>query len=309
MQKKKSKLSKIFSIIFIIIVCLALKFIYDIYKENYFGDFIRAEYIANISEFKRDRQVKQNTNSYRIVSNDFNDAMFYKKVAVTPNTPYRVTCMVKTENVVTQKLVSNAGAGICIADTTECSNTIKGTTDWQEIEFLFNSKNRTEVDIGFRLGSYADNCKGTAWFSDIKLEVGSYTQDNNWKMVCFIFHNLDVTVEENGTEIRIQESMTQTDILDMKSNMERAKNSFSELSNRQMNMQYEIIEIEEPIRSVSFDDENGYYVSPSDIAEIIEPYVRKGEYDYIYTAVKFGKLMHDDSENEADWIGLRRHGL
>lgn len=310
MQKRKKIGSKIFSVLFIVAVCIALKFIYDIYKENYFGGFSRAEYIANLSEFKRDNHVKENQHdSYRITSNDFNDAMFYKAVSVTPNTPYRVSCMIKTENVETQKAVSNAGAGICIANTTECSNAVQGTQDWQKIEFLFNSKNRTEVEIGFRLGSYADNCKGIAWFCDLQLEVGSASQDTNWNMVCFIFQNLDVTLEENGMSKRIKQSMTESDILDMKENMARLKDSFKQLSNYKMTMDYEIIEITKPITAVSYDEENGYYVSSSDIASIIEPYVKQGEYDYIYAAVKFGEFMHDDSGNGHDWIGLRGNGL
>lgn len=294
--------SKIGSIIFIILVFIALKFIYDIYKENYFGDFVRAEYIANISEFKRDRQIKQGEyDSYRIVSDEFNDAMFYKKVTVTPYTPYRVSCMVKTENVVTEKAVSNAGAGICISDTTECSSTITGTQDWQKLEFMFNSKDRTEVEIGFRLGSYADNCKGTAWFSDLNLEVGSATQDTNWKMVCFIFHNLDVTLSEGKT---VKETMTMSDIQDMKNNMARLKDSLKQLSNYQMTMDYEIIEITDPITSVSFDEENGYYVSPSDVSKIIQKYVEQSEYDYIYAAIKFGEIMTTEHEDKNHWIGL-----
>ena len=310
MRKKKGTASKIFNILFIVAVCIALKFIYDIYKENNFGDFSKAEYIANISEFKRDNQIKENKHdSYRITSKDFNDAMFYKKVSVTPNTPYRVSCMVKTKNVETQKNVSNAGAGICIADTTECSNTVQGTQDWQKIEFLFNSKNRTEVEIGFRLGSYADNCKGTAWFSDLQLEVGSESQDTNWNMVCFIFRNLDVTIEKGGVETRIQESMTELDVSYMKDNMERLKDSFKQLSNYQMTMEYEIIEITEPITAVSYDEENGYYVSSSDVAHIIEPYVQQEKYDYIYAAIKLGEYLHDDSGNKSTWIGLRRNGL
>lgn len=298
MQKK----SRIGNIIFIIIVFVVLAFLYNIYKQHYFGEFIRGEYIPNLSEFRRDSKVTYGKHdSYRIKSHDFNDAMFYKKVSVMPNTPYRVSCMVKTEGVEIEKINSNAGAGICIADTTECSSTITGTHDWQEIEFMFNSKNRTEVEIGFRLGSYADNCKGIAWFSDLKLEAGSASQDTNWKMVCFVFHNLDITLQD-GT--KVQESMTASDIQDMKNNMRRLKDSFKQLSNYQMTMDYEIIEITEPITSLSYDDENGYYVSPSDVTTIIRDYVEKGEYDYIYAAIKFGKIMTEEKDDKNHWIGL-----
>ena len=42
-----------------------------------------------------------------------------------------------------------------------------------KIEMIFNSKDREEVDIGFRLGGYLGNCTGTAWFSDFTFEEGT----------------------------------------------------------------------------------------------------------------------------------------
>lgn len=305
MENKRSIESKILSTIFIILVITVLVFLYNIYKENYFGGFVKAEYIGGISEFKRDRQIKTgNHDSYRITSDKFNDAMFSKTISVTPNTPYRVTCMIKTDRVETEKALSDSGAGICIADTTESSYFVTGTTDWTKVEFMFDSKERTEVEIGLRLGSNADNCRGTAWFSDLKLEVGSSTQDSNWKMVCFIFDSIDVTIQKNGSPYRIQKTMTGTDVQDMKDNMARAKNSFKTLSNYNITMDYDIIEISEPITSISYDDINGYFISPSDISHIIQEYVEKGEYDYIYAAVKFGDVMGGELSDQNNWIGL-----
>ena len=305
MKRERSIGSRIASLIFIVIVIIVLVFLFRIYKENYFGDFTRAEYQPGLSEFKRDSSVKiGNHNSYRIVSNTFNDAVYSKKISVKPNTPYRVTCKVKTKDVVTEKAISNAGAGLCIVDTTECSNTITGTTDWTNLEFMFDSKARTEVEIGLRLGSYADNCKGTAWFSDLKLEMGSATYDSHWKMVCFIFDKIDVEIQKDGKPYRMQEEMTGYDVQRIKENMERAKDSFKNLSDYEMTMDYEIIEIDEPIKSVSYDNENGYYVSPSDISLMIKDYVEKGEYDYIYATVKFGDVINAAIDNKNNWIGL-----
>ncbi|MBR6033343.1 MAG: hypothetical protein IKP28_01095 [Clostridia bacterium] len=305
MKEKSSNGSKIFSVIFIVLVLAALLYIYNMYKENYFGDFVRAEYNAHISEFKRDRQIKYGSHdSYKIISNEFNDAMISKTVSVTPNTPYRVSCMIKTDEVLTQNINSIAGAGICIADTTECSKAITGTTDWTKVEFMFDSKDRTEVSIGFRLGSYTDDCKGTAWFSDLKLEVGVTPKNTEWKIVCFVFDNLDVTIEKDGKQIRVQESMTQADKQDMKDNMARAKSSFKTLSNYNMTVEYEIIEIKDPITTISHDDANGYYVSPSDISKLIQKYVEIGEYDFIFAAVKFGEEIGPDLDEQNNWIGL-----
>ncbi len=177
MEKDKNKKSFIGKIIYLIIlICLiwVLCEIYNKYQVNNFNDFIRTEYKPYASQFVRDSEIKYgNNDSYKISSNQENDAMFYKEIKVTKNTPYRVTCMVKTENVKTVNEISNGGAHISIADTVEKSKSITGTNDWQELEFIFNSKDRTSIKLGFRLGGYDDNCTGTAWFSNFKIEAGA----------------------------------------------------------------------------------------------------------------------------------------
>lgn len=177
MRRYKKKKSYIGSIIYLIIlICLiwvSCK-LYNRYQINNFNDFIRTEYKPYLSEFVRDNDVKYgDKSSYKISSKEENDAMFYKEIKVTPNTPYKVTCMVKTEDVKNVKEVSAGGAHISIADTVEKSKSITGTNDWQKLEFIFNSKDRKNIKLGFRLGGYEDNSTGTAWFSNFKIEVGS----------------------------------------------------------------------------------------------------------------------------------------
>ena len=300
-MKKKSFGSQLFSLILLIIIIVSLYFFYDTYKKMYFNDFIKAEHIQGTSNFIREK-VENNQYSYKITSPTYNDAMFYKTIEVTPNTAYRISCMVKTKEIQTKKEISNSGACISVLDTTEMSEVIKGTNDWKQLTLCFNSKERTQIEVGFRLGSYVDDCKGEAWFKDLKLERGYINEDTNWNMVCFIFENLDVNINENGVNTNIKTSINQSEMLTIQENLERAKTSFKALSNYNMTMQYQIINIEEAIKTVSYDNENGYYVSSSDIADIIQPYIEKQEYDYIFAAVKLGDVLHKDIEG--DWIGL-----
>lgn len=150
MQKKSSSTIKnIISLIFIIVI---LTVIYMVYKKYNFNDYIKAEYKLGISKFERDNINKcTNANSYKIENTDYNDAMFYKTVEVTPNTSYKVTCKIKTKNVKTKNENTDAGAHISIANTTEKSDNVIGDSNWEQVEFYFNSKNRTKVDIRFSL--------------------------------------------------------------------------------------------------------------------------------------------------------------
>ena len=95
-------LGKIMYILIIIVIIYAIIKLYNICRKENFNDFIKAEYIPEVSEFKRDEEVKfSEANSYKIISEKNNDAMFYKTIEVEKNTPYKVTCMVKTENIKT----------------------------------------------------------------------------------------------------------------------------------------------------------------------------------------------------------------
>lgn len=224
------KLLNTFLFCILIVILIGL---FNVYKKINFNEFSKSEYIQYNSEFLRDSEIKySNIDSYKIVSNNYNDAMFYKKIDVTPNTVYRVTAMVKTENIKTENGKTEAGANICISDTTEKSMSVIGTNDWQKLEFMFNSKNRTSVNLGFRLGSYDDNCTGTVWFSDFTIEQGYVDNSNQWKFVCFIIENIDLNTNVNGKTTHIKLKMNETDKNSMIKNMERFKNSIQTLSRK-----------------------------------------------------------------------------
>lgn len=304
-MKLKQIGKKMISLLFLVIAIVALIKAYEIYKERDFNEFIRAEKEPYSSTFSRDSKIKTGKySSYKIESNSFNDAMFYKTIKVDPQTPYKVTCMVKTENV--QKLENNFGGGaqISIEGTTERSNAISGTTDWTKLVLYFDSKNRTEVNIGFRLGGYDNNCTGKAWFSDITCESGVQNKSSEWKFVCFIFKNVDISLNQNGIQERVRLSITQDDINLINEDMMRFKNTCEDFSKNQMQVSFEIIEINDPITTISYDDENAYYINPTDVENLIDEYMQKKEYDHIFAVIRLGDISRNVEIPVNDWIGL-----
>lgn len=301
-NKKINVKAIIYYTIMIIIIIVA----WIIYSKYNFYDYTKAIREEGKTSFTRDFATKYSKdNSYKIENKDFNDSMFYKKIKVNPNTPYKVTCMVKTENVVNKENKASGGAQIAINDTTECSRSLSGTNDWTELTFMFNSNNRSEIEIGFRLGGYEEYSKGIAWFSNFKIEEGKPDTDNNWKMACFIIENIDLNV--NNKNIKL--SMTNDDIYTIESNMNRLQSSLKELSANKMDMTYEIIRIEDPLTTISYDPENEYYVDPDDAKPLIDKYITQNEYDYIYVAVRLGDLNQSSDILVHDWIGLRSYGI
>lgn len=301
-KRNKIRTNNIISIIIIVIALVVGLVIYSKYSYN---DFTKSVREKGKTSFSRDNNIKySNSKSYKVENKEYNDAMFYKTIHVKPNTPYRVTCMVKTEDIKNEQQKYYGGAQIAIKDTTECSESITGTTDWTTLTFMFNSKNRTSLDIGFRLGGYNEMSKGTAWFSDFKIEEGSLDSDNNWNVACFIFQNLDVNVNLNNTETHVKIQMSKKDINTIKENMERLSNTIRNLSDNQMSMTYKIIEIETPITSISYDEENEYYIDPADVKDLIKDYLEREEYDYIFVGTRLGNLNEDKTILVHDWVGL-----
>lgn len=232
-RKKSSLLVTIFNIILVIAVIIVITKLWHTYEINEFGDFSKAEYRTGVSTFIRDDIVKySNKNSYKIESNEFNDALIYKTINVEKDTVYRVTAMTKFKNVENEKAESEGGVNIGIMDTTEKSESLIGDSDWQKISFEFDSKNRTQIDIVFRLGAYDDNSKGTVWFSDFTLEKGEKNTDKNWNFVCFIMKNLEAEFPDNGETKIANTVLNLNEINYIENNMKRFQTSMKELSRR-----------------------------------------------------------------------------
>ena len=103
-KKNRTVFGRITYGITLIFLLIVLYFAYQYYQSNNFNDFVRSETNLYTSAFKRDKQEKYSKNmSYKIDSPEFNDAMFYKTIEVEENQPYRVTCMVKTKNVIAEE--------------------------------------------------------------------------------------------------------------------------------------------------------------------------------------------------------------
>ncbi len=301
-EKGKKKIIKtIVNIITTIILLICLYFAYQFYQKNNFNDFIRSESNLYTSEFSRDNKEKySNKRSYKITSPDYNDAMFFKTIKVEKNKPYKVTCMVKTNNVESKEQISGIGAQISIQDSTERSVAISGTQDWQKIELIFNSKDRDTVDIGFRLGGYLGQVKGEAWFSDFTIEQGVSEQSTEWNFACFILKQTDVVINEQNIKLDV----TPTDITDIRDTMERFKNSVPELSEGKMTAKYDIYEIETPLTKLSYDKQYGYYASPEDVENQIKDYLKNSNYDHIFIVLRLGNEEHKEDIEINDWIGL-----
>lgn len=286
MRKQRNSIKTIFNIITWIILIVCLYFAYKFYEKNNFNDFLRSQEILYKSNFVRDDRIKYSKKmSYKIESEDFNDAMFYKQVKVEKNKSYKVTCMVKTNDVEAKEEKSGVGAQISIEGTTERSMAISGTTDWQKIELIFNSKNREYINIGFRLGGYLGQAKGQAWFSDFTIEEGTQEKDNEWRFANFIFDKTEVNI--NGNQVNLK--VTSGDVSDITKTISRFESACQILSNGKMKAKCDTYKIDMPLNRLSYDEQFGYYVAPEDVEEQIKDIISSNNYDHIFVIIRLRK--------------------
>lgn len=145
---------------------------------------------------------------------------------------------------------------------------------------------------------------GTAWFSDFEMQAGVADESNTWNFLCILFDNIDVMVEENGVNKNLKLNLTDSDKSDISTCMSMFQNSMSELSLGKMKVKYDIVETQTPIKFVSHDEENGYYVSGNDIRNVLDQYIEQGKYDHVFIAFRFGNMNQSSQNLVNDWIGL-----
>lgn len=292
------KIRNIFSNLFTIVIIIIAVVIYRQYDFNFFTKGILGE---GKTQFSRDANEKYSkTRSYKIDNILENDAMFFRTVPVTPNTPYKVTCMVKTKNIENSENNPVAGAQICLTGTEEHSEVLTGDNDWTKLEFYFNSKNNTEVEIGFRLGGNLTKASGTAWYSDLSLEKGVLDDSNIWNMGCFIIENTNIQMEEKNINQRVSYYQK----LQIESDMRKFQDTIKTMSNNKINIKYEVINITEPLTTLTYDDENGYYIGEKDVYNLINDYVKAKEFDHIYICSNIPLESKLIDTSVSDWIGL-----
>ena len=96
------------------------------------------------------------------------DVRYWSLKTVKPNTRYRISCMIKTENI-------EGVGGVCVnfVDTANRwfpEKNIKGTNDWKLYSFDYTTKEGTnQGKLPCTLGLRIVAATGTAWFDDVKV--------------------------------------------------------------------------------------------------------------------------------------------
>lgn len=96
-----------------------------------------------------------------------NDARIYQHVDAPAGTKYKISAMIKTENVSEE----GAGANISVLDYAGTSERVIGTKDWKEITLYVDvTTGKKGFDICLCLGGYSSESSGKAYFDSLVIE-------------------------------------------------------------------------------------------------------------------------------------------
>jgi len=93
------------------------------------------------------------------------DSFLRQTVSVKPNTLYRFSGVIKTEDVDTK----NFGAILSLEGTFETTKSIEHSKSWTRVEFEFDSGPNDRIKVGCRLGHNSSVASGKAWFDQLEL--------------------------------------------------------------------------------------------------------------------------------------------
>ena len=144
--------------------------------------------------------------------NEYRHTRVQRTIDLEPNTTYKLSAMVKCSGFEISPDAKNKETGVFLSVFRMYDghyypkNASKKITKggWTKLECTFTTTRHADEQYIFHLfnGENGSDCKGTAWFSDIKLEKQEKT--NQWNVLVAVFRNIDLDLDLTGKNVRVE---------------------------------------------------------------------------------------------------------
>ena len=104
--------------------------------------------------------------SVQISASTPDDAAWIQTVAVVPHTLYRLSGWIRVRGVASTR---GGGANLCFYGTWTHTAGLTRNHQWTSVSVVMDSGDQQQLTVGARLGYWADNATGNAWFDNVKL--------------------------------------------------------------------------------------------------------------------------------------------
>ena len=268
--------------------------------QEYIGWKGSSDFCVDTSTYYQDSRY-----SIKISNTEKYDYGFVSKTFVLePFTTYKFSAMVKYEDF---KLAPDAdgdfvGATLAVNTFYPDGNfyritqsTASNCKEWTKIECFFTTGAEKGHEYYLRLwnGNNSTKCKGTAWFSDIKLEKAKTT--NQWNVLAVIFPTVETDVDLHGKKTVLQPdgdglthykaTLTDEEIEGIHYTTDKLKKSFAEVSGNLVNVcNIDYVTATEPVTEVTDAmDGKGYCldINSKSVSKVVDKYIAQKSYQQI----------------------------
>ncbi len=202
--------------------------------------------------------------SVKIENTTYNSASVKKSFAVKPDTDYIFTARVKYRDYEPDPSAGARESGAWIGwDNGRFRSLCTASEDWEQISCAFRTKDETSCTLALMNGMYNAGCKGTAWFTDLRLEEAS-AYSEHWNILTVIFKNLDATGERDGEQYSYQASFNREDMAYLAGHVKLLEELLPEMSGDLLRVDHvDVVSTAVPVRSLipyDYDDAWGSHV-------------------------------------------------
>lgn len=256
--------------------------------------------------------------SIKLENTDYNLSYVERTYNVEPHTEYKFTAMVKYSGYQLNPTAKLNASGACIGEASHYNDSgsivfsydnysdFTTSNEWALVEYKFTTKNETTINLCLQNGMFSGSCKGTAWFSDVKLEKAELT--NNWNILAVIIPNIDATVTMNGQTVHHKASIDQDDVKEIKQySLDPLPQALKELSENKMtaNPVDCFVANNVTLTAKDFTDAqaggvSGYCIDVTGsetLSKVLDPYLAQKHYNQIVVFAPFGDLA-------GGWAGI-----
>lgn len=134
------------------------------------GAFYSEEYAEGASSFSWEETGGLDDSScVRIESTQNNDARYVMNLEVLPDTYYRISAWIRTEDV--PQGSNLVGGNISVLNTFHYAGNLCGSSDWTKVELYgCTGADQNVISVCLRLGFYSGDNMGVAWFDDLEVQ-------------------------------------------------------------------------------------------------------------------------------------------
>lgn len=226
--------------------------------------------------------------SIKIENKDYSSSILKRTVSVKPDTTYILSAYVKYSGYNLEPGSKfESGAKIRISGSNVLGSSYSHSEGWEKLSIIYQTKeNETSFVLKLINGMYGGgHCKGTAWFSDIRLEEVTETT-NQWNVLVLIVKHIKADAVVDGKTVKINNTLTNDDIKYLKEALPPLKKNMSELSNGLVGIKdIDIYTIEETVTKLETWDKNKVSSNNPIVSKAIDKYSATKSYQAIIKIV------------------------